>query len=319
MSAADTDDLVDRARAALRSVGDLPTLAGGRTRERLAALRAVGREDLSVARLVEPHLDATAILGEAGRADPGDALHAVWASRSSEPPRLRRRGDAGVLSGTQPFATGAELCDVALVAAVDEHGGDQLVAVDLVAGRADGTIVADTSTWATPAFAGTSTGTVTFLDHPIGEAAMVGPPGFYLSRPGFWHGALAPAAVWAGGAAGLVDVAERLPAATSHERVGRGELRILAWSMAAQLDAAADESDTAPDDVAGARRRALGVRHLVERQCVRALDVFGRTYGPRHLAFDAEVVARVAELQLYVRQVHHGGDLEELGADGDVA
>jgi hypothetical protein len=28
---------------------------------------------------------------------------------------------------------------------------------------------------------------------------------WYLTRPGFWHGALGPAACWAGGAIGLID------------------------------------------------------------------------------------------------------------------
>ena len=81
-------------------------------------------------------------------------------------------------------------------------------------------------------------------------------------------------------------------------------------------DRAADDADAAPGDVEAARVRALVVRHLVERECTRVIEVFTRTFGPRPLAFDAEVIARVQELQLYLRQVHHGADLEELGAAG---
>ena len=35
----------------------------------------------------------------------------------------------------------------------------------------------------------------------------MGTPGWYVERNGFWHGAVGPAACWAGRAAGLVDAA----------------------------------------------------------------------------------------------------------------
>jgi alkylation response protein AidB-like acyl-CoA dehydrogenase len=311
------------ARAAVLEIGPLAPPGWGDTRARFAALRAVARRDLCVARLVEPHLDATAIVTEADAAPPPPGeLWAVWASRSSTPPTLQRRDGGFTLWGEQPFASGALVCDAALVAVNDAATGDELlVRVELRAGRAEGSVRADTSGWRTPAFAATTTAAVTFDDVPIAPDAVIGPPDHYLQRPGFWHGALGPAAVWAGGAEGLVDAAEALPARSVHERVGLGELRALAWSMRAQLDRAADDADAAPGDAEAARVRALVVRHLVERECTRVIEVFTRTYGPRPLAFDAEVIARVQELQLYLRQVHHGADLEELGADavGDLA
>ena len=308
------------ARAAVAELGTLAPPGWGETRARVAALRAVGRRDLCLARLVEPHLDAAAILTEADAAPPAAGeLWAVWASRSSTPPLLQPhadgRADGYELSGVQPFASGALVCDVALVSVADATTGDELLArVDLRHGRVDGSVRADTAGWQTPAFAATTTATVTFDSVVIAPDAIVGPPGHYLQRPGFWHGALGPAAVWAGGAEGLLDAAERLPCRSVHERVGLGELRALVWSLQAQLDRAADDADAAPGDAEAARVRALVVRHLVERQCTRVIEVFTRTYGPRPLAFDSEVIARVQELQLYLRQVHHGADLEELGA-----
>ena len=82
-----------------------------------------------------------------------------------------------------------------------------------------------------------------------------------------------------------------------------------------ELDAAADGADVDPADADAARTRALAVRHLVERQCIQVVDLFGRTLGPRPLAFDAEAIRRLQELQLYIRQVHPGDDAEELGGD----
>jgi hypothetical protein len=52
------------------------------------------------------------------------------------------------------------------------------------------------SAWASPAFADTATTAVQFPDH-----RRVGEAGWYLSRPGFWHGSIGPAACWAGGEA----------------------------------------------------------------------------------------------------------------------
>src|SRR5690348_908598 len=47
---------------------DLPLPGAGRTAQRWAALAAWGARDLSLARLAEGHVDALAILTEAGRA-----------------------------------------------------------------------------------------------------------------------------------------------------------------------------------------------------------------------------------------------------------
>ena len=42
---------------------------------------------------------------------------------------------------------------------------------------------------------------------------MVGGLHWYLNRPGFWHGAINPAACWAGGALSLIESALKLAAA----------------------------------------------------------------------------------------------------------
>ena len=58
---------------------DVPLPGGGETRARWEALDTVGAEDLVSARVIEPHVDALAILAEAGlTAAPG--LYGVWAA-----------------------------------------------------------------------------------------------------------------------------------------------------------------------------------------------------------------------------------------------
>ena len=288
----------------------LPRPGAGATPARHRALVEVGRRDLAVGRLAEAHTDAVAILGEAGREPPAGRLYGVWAS---EPPgaRLELRPTTGgwVLDGPKHFSSGLGICDAALVTAFAPDVEEPiLVEVDL-AGTAD-RVEVDTSRWATTALAETCTGTISFRQLAVPTDAVVGGPGWYLRRPGFWHGALGPAAVWAGGALGLVDaVLDRSPG-DEHQRARRGDLRAAAWELAAVLDAAGAQIDADPADDGGqATARALGVRHLVERTCTRILDVAARALGPGQLAFDRDIGRRVAELALYIRQDHGEADL----------
>ena len=46
----------------------------------------------------------------------------------------------------------------------------------------------------------------------LGDAALVGGPGSYLARPGFWHGGIGVAAVWHGGAVGVATALRRAAA-----------------------------------------------------------------------------------------------------------
>ena len=64
--------------------GQVPLPGAGRTRERWSALATLGAADLTVARVVEPHLDAVAILGEAGHPDLGDPGTRTWGVYAAE-------------------------------------------------------------------------------------------------------------------------------------------------------------------------------------------------------------------------------------------
>jgi alkylation response protein AidB-like acyl-CoA dehydrogenase len=263
-----------------------------------------------VARLVEAHADAVAILAEGGRAPIPGRVYGVWAS---EPPGARlevRPGGRGwVVEGPKHFCSGLGICDAALVTAfAPGDGAPLLVEVDLAdtAGR----VRLDTAGWATPALAETCTGTISFLGLEVADDAVVGDRGWYLDRPGFWHGAMGPAAVWAGGAQGLVDRVLEASPRDDHDRARRGALRAEAWALGAVLDAAGDAVDADPaDDRHQATARALGVRHVVEGTCTRILDLAARALGPGPLAFDRDVSQQIAGLALYIRQDHGEADL----------
>ena len=196
-------DVVSRFRGLLASGSlDLPLPGSGDTSGRHHSLLNFGREDLSLARLVEAHTDAVAILAEANRSAVAEAWYGVWASDS---PTGRLEAEAvsnGTwrLSGLKQYCSGAPFVTTALVTA-HYHGAVLLFAIELN----DAGIRVGTTSWKSLAFADTCTGPVSFDDVRLPSDCLIGGPNWYLERPGFWHGAVGPAACWAGGACSLKD------------------------------------------------------------------------------------------------------------------
>jgi hypothetical protein len=161
--------------------------------------------------------------------------------------------------------------------------------------------------------ADTATAPVSFDAVSVAESACLKGGNWYLERPGFWHGAIGPAACWAGGAISLVNAARKLNRRDAHARAHLGAMEAAAWSLTALLDRAGTEIDQDPKDAGQqARRRALMVRHLIERTATEVLDRFGRATGPQLLAFDHEVARQHGALTIYMRQCHAERDLETI-------
>jgi alkylation response protein AidB-like acyl-CoA dehydrogenase len=283
---------------------DLPAVGGGQTSDRHAALCAFGREDLSLARVVEAHADAIAILAEAAHPARTNALYGLWASDGpgSQLDLVETASADLVLRGAKRYCSGSTFLDAALVTA---HRGDELLLIDVSLHSKERTF--DTSEWKSPAFAATATGTVEFHDMRVSRQQIVRSSRWYLDRPGFWHGAIGPAACWAGGAMGLVDAAVNARRESPRGPANLGALEAMAWGMTAMLDRAGREIDADPQDNGNrARKRALSARHLVERACMDIMDHFGRATGPALLACDEAIARRYAELTLYIRQCHAG-------------
>jgi alkylation response protein AidB-like acyl-CoA dehydrogenase len=289
---------------------DLPLPGGGRTGERLDRLADLGRLDLDLARLAEGHADAVAVLADLD-ADPVDGLWGVWAAHPPhDPVRAERRGDGWSLTGTKPWCSGAGACRRALVTA-DADDGYRLFAVDL---SHDGAAPVPGS-WPAPAMRGSDSRSMRFDAVP---AYAVGEPDAYLQRPGFWHGAVGVAAVWAGGAGGVAAALRRSHAKRplhAHALAHAGAVDAGLAAADALLADAARTIDADPEDKTGdARLVALRVRAVVEQVVADVVDRTGRALGPAPLALDAEHAKRVADLGLYVRQSHAERDLEELGS-----
>ena len=318
----DQDDPVSRtsqwARRALDDgLLDLPLPGRGRTRERLDLLADLGGVDLDLARLAEAHADAVAI--RADLLDPsaedagGSRLWGVWAANPPvDPLRARRDGSDWLLTGTKPWCSGAGCCDQALVTAQTEDGY-RLFSTNL---HHSGAAPVD-GTWPAAAMQGSDSRSVCFDGVP---AEAVGGPHDYLTRSGFWHGAVGVAAVWFGGARevarAIARADERRPL-KAHALAHAGAVDAALTAAAAVLSAAAAEFDADPDDRSGtARLTAARVRAVVERTATEVVERTGRALGAAPLALDQAHGRRVADLGLYLRQSHAETDLEGLGRAG---
>jgi alkylation response protein AidB-like acyl-CoA dehydrogenase len=285
----------------------LPLPGAGRTPDRHQSLLSWGAMDLSFARIAEAHTDALAILAECGHIPRAGALYGVWAS-DAPPSRVtceRLESAHWRIGGIKQFCSGAALVDAALVTA-NHRNGVFLFDVPVK----DPRVLPQPCAWASPAFADTETTAVRFDDLVVPDDSRLGETGWYLNRPGFWHGSVGPAACWAGGAQSLIDAAGRLNRRDPHSRAHVGALQASAWGLQAILEQAGREIDADPQDSSGtARTRGLKVRHLIERTCADVIDRFGRATGPHLLAYDEHVVRQHQALALYIRQCHGERDL----------
>jgi alkylation response protein AidB-like acyl-CoA dehydrogenase len=301
----------------------VPLPGQGRTRQRFGLLADVAAIDLSRARLVEGHLDALAILAEAGAtSQPG--CYGVWAAE--RPGGAVRAEPAGIgqggrwrLSGVKPYASGAGHLDRALVTAM-AGDGPRLFDVDLH--RGGSTTVS--GTWPAVGMAGSLSGSVRFDDVVVEHAEAVGPPGFYTARPGFWAGSAGVAACWYGGARGIVaalrdtfrHARDHGVEPPLHQLAHLGAAVVRDRAMAGALGATAAAIDADPQDRSGrGRARALTLRHLVYEGCLEVLDRAARAGRTSLLTGDPSVARRFADLPVYLSQHHPDDDLAVLGLD----
>ncbi|WP_407320365.1 acyl-CoA dehydrogenase [Isoptericola halotolerans] len=316
----DAEDLAHAARHATavvplldwaaRTAPRLPLPGDGRTVELWSALASVAAADVGAARVLEPHLDAVAVLAQVpGGVDLGAlgaGTSATWGVFAAEGPDVRLvaeptgSGATGwTLTGTKPWCSLATHLSHALVTA---WVGDErrLFAVGL---RSDD-VEPDGGPWVARGLAQVVSSPVHFAGAP---AVPVGAPGWYLDRPGFAWGGIGVAACWWGGAVGLArtlfeTLRHRRPDPLAQSHLGAVDVA-LGGSRAALAEAAAQVDAGVEGEASAllARRVRTVVADAVEtvqRRCARAL-------GPGPLTTDETFARRVADLGLYVRQ-HHG-------------
>ena len=312
--------------AALSLAIDLSPLSshlGTSTWSYLQSLGSLGAGDLTVARVVEPHLDALSILAQAADAHPGadggdvtvsappGSTWGVYAAHSPDTHLDATRSDAGWrLSGSKPWCSLAAHVSHAIITAHVSDERRQAFAVDL----SHPGIRRDDASWASRGLVDVRSTGLDLHDVP---ATPVGPAGWYLTRPGFAWGGVAVAAVWFGAAAALaqrvLDAAcRREPDQIATWHLGRLDRALRSAELELRAAAAAIDAGTATGAAgafmaARARDAAASAAHVCLTEVARAL-------GPAPLTFDEEHARRVADLTVYVRQHHGDRDLARTGA-----
>ncbi|MFD6875920.1 MULTISPECIES: acyl-CoA dehydrogenase [unclassified Streptomyces] len=298
---------------------DLPLPGAGRTAERFRSLASVAERDLSLARLVEGHADAVAILAELGGPAVGPRERwGVWAAEPRGRGLTASRSDHGwVLNGLKRYCSGAHSCTHALVTATADDGRRLFAVTTGATGEgpgARGRCRPVEGTWQALGMAASDSNDVAFEDVP---AVPVGGVAAYVERPGFQHGGIGVAACWYGGARAVADVlvrtaAQRGPDPLTDAHLGAVDMRLHA--AAAVLAGAAAEIDGDPADAEGTgRRRSLRVRAFVESVCADVLTHVGRATGAEPLCHDPSHTRHATDLAVYIRQHHGERNLAELG------
>ena len=273
-------------------------------------LAAAGEHNLTVARVLEAHSDALAILSEAGAATP-DGTWGVFAAEAA-PHRLEARDSGGrvTLTGVKPWCSLAARLDAALVTAHVGSDERQLFQVSL---RHPSVTAQPPGAWVARGLRSVVSAPVRFDATP---AEPVGAPGWYLTRAGFAWGGMGVAACWHGGARGLRTTLVRGSAGRAGDlaamHVGLVDA-VLHASEAVLVDAAA-LIDAGQAGGSAGQVLDLRVRAAVADAVERTIRQVGHALGPAPLAFDEEHARRVADLELYVRQHHGERDLARLGA-----
>jgi alkylation response protein AidB-like acyl-CoA dehydrogenase len=290
----------------------LPKPGSGNTPARFAALADWATRDLSLARLAEGHVDALAVLAEAGLEPNPGATYGVWAAR---PPAggasALQAADGWHLSGTKPFCSGSTHIDRALLTA-ECNDGYRLFDISV----AENVVAVHPGSWPAVGMADSLSDTLDFGGPPVPTDRAVGPPDFYLERPGFWFGGTGVAACWFGGARGLVEHVLRSvgPQPSELVVVELGHAVAHIDLMRRALEQAAKEIDADPDDRTGrAKRRALVIRHAVHHGAQQVLAHSAAAGGARPLCLNSEQAQRAADLYVYLAQYHGPQDANVLG------
>ena len=286
----------------------------GATLRLFETLASVAAVDLGAARAIEPHLDALAILDQAGQATRASAesTWGVFAAEGGEPLRASRAEGSWLLDGRKPWCSLSDRVTNALVAATLEGGERQLFAVDL---RHPG-VEPESNAWHARGLVEIASGPVTFDSVP---ATPIGDAGWYLDRPGFSWGGMAVAACWYGGAVGIGRAV--FTAVAAREEPGDIRLFQLGTIDQALVSARLALADAAQRIDAGeatgneGRLLAKRVRAVVARAAELTIVTAGHALGPAPLAQDAAHAKRVADLELYARQHHAEVDDASLGRE----
>ncbi|MCC9194813.1 acyl-CoA dehydrogenase [Arthrobacter sp. zg-Y916] len=304
------------------AAAEAPLPGHGSTRYLWELLATLGAADLTAARVVEPHLDARAILSESTAHPEHDEYAAkgisfdagswgVFAAEASGVGLEAEQQDGEwTITGRKPWCSLADQLDYAVVTARTGAETRRAFAVDL----RDPGVVACQGPWISRGLAAVDSAPVDFSNVP---GVPVGADNWYLQRSGFAWGGMGVAAVWYGGAVGvarrlLQASRERTPDQIASMLMGQVDTALFAARTA--LASAALEVDAGRADGPAGAVLAARVRSVVAGAAERVLVAAAHGMGPGPLATEEEHARRVADLHVYIRQHHAERDDASLGS-----
>ena len=293
----------------------VPLPGSGATLLRWQALAEVATFDLSLAKLYEGHTDALAVMAEVDAA--ADAVQGdSWGMWAAEAPDGRTHiehveGRHVSVHGAKRWCSGAANVSHGLLTAWYADGrGPQLVrvAMDQLG------VSVSSRDWHAVGMAGSASLDIGFHG-AVGH--VVGLPGAYLQRAGFWQGGAGIAACWHGGALALAgELRQALMQAPATSRsalrlAALGKVDLSLMRTAVLLREAASWIDAHPAEDAAVV--ALRVRLAAEDSARQVLDEAGRALGATPFCRNARFARAAADLPVFVCQSHAERDFAALG------
>ena len=273
-------------------------------------LRALGRANLSVARLFEGHVNACALLR--AHADPACRKRAtatvrdggwlgVWGADGPRPVTF----DGTRLHGSKRFASGIGHLAGAIVIARGEGDAGPRMVLAPVADASRG----DVSGWNVGGMRGTASGTYDF-DGVSG--IEIGTAGDYLREPHFEGGVWRYCAAHLGAAEGLVDaLVETLRRQgrddDPHQAARIADAARLCETVRLFVREAALRVEAGTTDPEGAAAYALLAREQTEEGCLSILALVDRALGTQGHASGSYVERTRRDLGLFLRQANPDG------------
>ncbi|QXT39046.1 acyl-CoA dehydrogenase [Gymnodinialimonas ceratoperidinii] len=291
-------------------------------------LMHVGGANLCVGRLYEGHVNALRLITLYGsdelkssmaRRIADGAVLGVWGADGQMPVTA---DEAGSLSGSKAFASGLGTVTHAVVT-VNSGPEVRLALVDV----SDETR-ADLSSWDTLGMKATASGEFDFTGMPKAKIEWIGAPGDYLQEPHFVGGVWRIAALQAGGAAGLLDVAASELRAAGRMEAEAQAARLMGaltqvWAGMALTERAAEsaaDGQREPEDIVAT---SIAARLFTEEAGLDAIRAVEQSIGLRHFKSDTETGRMARDLSMYMRQAARDAFLQRaaqnaLGQEGKI-
>ncbi len=290
--------------------------------ETARSLARIAGVNLSVARLLEGHINALRLIDELGSKDQigesrkflgKEPFLGVWGADGAVPVRLDQSTQK--LVGSKKFASGLGTVTHALVS-VDVASSLQLCLVNV-----GDTARQDSAVWSMTGMRATRSGVYDFTGLNAEEVVRIGPPDSYMTEPTFIGGVWRIAALQLGATLGLLDSVtahlaglDRLKAEAQLIRLTPLAMRAMAAERLVNRAAEFAESDLARANPESAVALSASARLLTEELGLQTIAAAEQSVGLSHFDEGSESGRMARDLAVYLRQAGRDALVLRVGA-----